>query len=147
MFMHVNKTLKLESNPYYYRIRQGSAMHGGKKHPWMGSMLNLARKYHTLLISDQARALSSDLKSEMRQRESMCVAALLFDAARDNSLDRVELLKMLKKEGLYPYKPLFFTLRYSTSLKHTLIEYSKFLFPCRIYYLAFSRIMGVVNNG
>ena len=140
-YMKAEKTLKLDSKPYYYRVRIGSTMHTKRANEHGGisiDLLTMAYKYQALLDSGE----TPNLNSEIKQRKAMCVAAVLFDAARCKSVNKRELLENLEKEGLYPYKPLFFTLKYNLNLKHTLIEYTKFLFPCRAYYLLFSWIIG-----
>lgn len=135
LFINDNEILISESPIYYYRQRRGSAMNSSnmtEKH--MKDMLTWAKKYKKIL---NTVPLSDNLRSETEARCSMATAAYLFDTIRSKNKAN---LKELKKDGLYPYKLLWFTVKPNRRIfgggtaNQYIAECLKLLFPFEWYY-------------
>ena len=136
----------IQGSPYYYRQRATSAMKTKKnsaKKLYVSSMITLSEIYKSYLNDDK---LSDEIKKDTQSRVGMAVAGAMFATAMDKTMDKDEFLNTLKEKGLYPYKPLYFTLKWNTGFKHMVIEYMKFLFPFEWYYRLFCKLIKLIKR-
>ena len=106
--------LETKAEIYYYRQRQGSAMHGKtreKQIRHMEDMHRLAFIYNNEYERCQKEELPKSVLREIKRRVRLCTQTILFDGVRlyDKS-ELSELLLKLKNDGLYPYKWLWWHL-------------------------------------
>lgn len=101
--------LETKSEVYYYRQRQGSAMHTKseeKKRRHQNDMWALAKIYDEEHERCQREGLPKEVLKNIKQRKILCVQSVIFDLIKlsKDKQEVKETLAKLKHEGLYPYK-------------------------------------------
>ncbi len=148
LYADASKILKIDGVLYYYRQRAGSAMHTKNtksvdaSRKYIQSMKFLAIGYKEALDSG---SVPKSIRKEAQCRVKLAVAATMFFAAEDKQYDNNELIVELKSLGLYPYKLNWGSLKPAVSLKHTILEWVRFLFPFELYYKLFSYIVRKIH--
>ncbi len=138
-FFGEKEWIKTENKIYFYRMREGSAMRTKNKQSLavhMESMLILAEEYKKM-----QQVVDRKIFNEITKRTAMSVSNVLFDAMRMENVQSKVLLNKLQNDGLYPYPLLWFTLKHVKNNRNgTIINYFKFLFPFKWYYLMMCKI-------
>lgn len=132
--------LKTSGIFYYYRQRQGSAMHSNRLAEHITSMTKLSFAYDNLL----KRESEERKKRIIRNKRDLSVKALLFSVMRRGDVDYAKrILDELKKAGFYPYPLKRELLVGNQSGKQWIINLISFFFPCEMYYRICVRIFAL----
>ncbi len=137
-----SKTLNIDAAPYYYRYREGSAVHRRDYIGYTHSLVTMAKAYRRMR---QREDLTDALKAEIEKKQRIATAGALFSAAKCK-INHGEFLKELKTAGLYPYKLLWFSLKPNRGLVNMMVTYMEFLFPFAWYYRLFAFIFSRIYN-
>lgn len=146
LFEHSNKLLLVDGVMYYYRIREGSALHTrtfDELNKRTFSHVNMAIAYREIL-NEKAEGENIDI-NDLKRRISMAVSAAMFSASGNKGYDINRLLSKLKELGLYPYKLDWKSLRPAYNWKATIIDWCRFLFPFESYYKLFTYIIRKIH--
>jgi len=108
--------ISTEENVYFYRQRQGSAMHSGLKEKQvkhMNNMISLAKVYESELVRCKEDKLPKKTIKNIVKRKNLCVQSAILDLIRlENDREKVkETLNKWKDFGLYPYRTMWWYLR------------------------------------
>ena len=101
--------LETKSEIYYYRQRQGSAMHSKseeKKRRHQRDMWALAKIYGEEYKRCQSEDLPQSVLKNIKQRQVLCAQSVILDLIKlsKDKQEVKETLAKLKQDGLYPYK-------------------------------------------
>ncbi|MDD6564098.1 MAG: glycosyltransferase [Clostridiales bacterium] len=89
---------------------------------------------------------NSYLKEHTICRYCLSMQAYLWDLSMNANYSEIKKeIKNLKERGLYPYPIKFFS-RKTKSTKRMLINYLTFLYPIKIYYLLWCRMIGILRK-
>ncbi len=107
--------ISTSENVYFYRQRQGSAMHSGLKEKQvkhMNNMISLAKVYESELVRCKEDKLPKKTIKNIVKRKNLCVQSAILDLIRlENDREKVkETLKQWKDFGLYPYRTMWWYL-------------------------------------
>lgn len=131
------KQITVSPKVYYYRQRSNSAMHIKSKETiqkQIDDMMKLALYYKEFLNDEQY----VNLKRNVEDRIGLCVGSILTSLIKNDfsKSDIKSTVNTLKKDKLYPYKPLWFLLKPRIQIKvYFLNLFSFFLFSEHIFRL------------
>ena len=135
--------MKTDAILYFYRQRDGSAMHSGNIKKHMQSMFLLAEKYNSLATKEQDVAWGKIIQN----KRHFAVKALCFDLVQQGDMGVAEeKLNLLKQKKFYPYPFLTGCLKGNLTKKQMLINYLSFLFPIECYLKLCIFICGKVGS-
>ena len=146
LFARPSKLLLIDGVMYYYRIREGSALHTKtfeELSKRIRSHINMAIAYREIL-NEKSVGENIDIK-DLKRRISMAVSAAMFSASGNKGYDIRVLLSELKGLGLYPYKLDWKSLKPAYNWKATVINWCRFLFPFEPYYKLFTYIIRKIH--
>ena len=133
----VNKQISIYPEVYYYRQRSSSAMHmtsKEKKQRHIDDLLKLSLYYQEFQKDEKYICV----KKNVQDRIGLCVQSILISLLK-NEFSKTEILNMvniLKREKLYPYKPLWFLLKPCVRIKiYCLNLFAFFLFSEHVFRL------------
>lgn len=138
--LYCNSTIVVDEIIYLYRQRPGSAMNSKcieSKIKHLQSIKILIKEYKQQLKSIN---LPNSINERIKLKISHATQGVLFDLLYMDKKTVYETIKELKELDVYPYKLRFENLKVNKNIKHNIINYSTFLFPCEIYFKLFYRI-------
>lgn len=143
-----HKNIFTKNYIYNYRKRSTSAMNNKssdyiKKH--INDMIKLAEIYESELKKDY----NKKTKHNLIARKGLCIQEVLIDIILNN-LEEVfitEILTRIEKNGLYPYKSLYFKLKYNGNIKNTLFSYTCFLLNKKWYLNLILSLKKIIRSG
>ncbi len=143
--------LETKSEVYYYRQRQGSAMHSGneeKKRRHQRDLWALAKIYGEEYLRCQKEELPKSVLKEVQRRKRLCVQSVLWDAVLlcDSKQEIKELIAKLKSEGLYPYKWLWWHLTSRKIQCNFFVRLAVLPFPIKPYVYLLSWVIKKVKK-
>lgn len=123
--------VKTDAVCYYYRQREGSAMHSNRTSAHIESMEKLAIAYDELLKKEKRQYEISIIKN----KRDFAVKAMLFSIMQTGNItiakEKVELLEAL---SFYPYPLKKELLVGNETWKQLIINIISFFFPIKVYY-------------
>lgn len=129
--------LRLSNVVYYYRMREGSAMHmKDRKIAYeyhLDSMLALLNTYKDAVLRYGGTITPVECK-HLHQRIYWSTQNVLFDALFVNKEKRDCIIKYLVDNNFYPYPILWNRISIRYGLKNFLINVFSLFFPIKIYY-------------
>ena len=125
-----NNNIYTENIIYNYRQREGSAMNSKsveKSRVYISSMIKLSQIYEYKYNHGQYRRF---FKENLIVRKNMCIQGVLLELLTSplDMMSKKHIFSELKKLNLFPYKPIYFNLKYKGNLKNTIISYISFFF-------------------
>ena len=118
---------------YYYRNRQGSAMHQSAPEIHFNDMHIMALEYKKAMNT----TTNKEVLKNLRMRIDSLVTTLLYDNLKARKYEPKKICELLKQEGLYPCSIPFWTMR-NRSLKINLLALFKCLLLFKpIHYLSY----------
>lgn len=138
--MRASICLKTKSVYYYYRQRQGSAMHSNNYMSHIDSMMKLSFAYDEIQKSET----DARKKAIAHNKRDLSVKALLFSIMQYGNISCAkETLAELKKVGFYPYPLKRELLWGNQTLKQWIINLISIFFPFEIYYMFCVRVFAM----
>ena len=137
--------LETKSEVYYYRQRQGSAMHNKseeKKRRHQQDMWALAKIYGEEYKRCEREELPKEVLYNVKQRQILCCQSVIFDLIKLSKDKREvkETLAKLKQDGLYPYKITWWQLREKSLVGGLKNKLFFLLFPFKWYVKLMAKI-------
>lgn len=123
---------------YYYRMRQGSAMHNLNRDKHFADMHTMALEYAK--IADRCRA-APPLFEILQKRIGAAVSAMLYDNLKSRAYTPEALFQMLKDEGLYPFHTQWWAVKEAKSFKLRLVNLWKYTFHNKILYRLYFAVL------
>ena len=128
---------------YYYRQREGSAMHSNKIDLHIESMKKLAITYNDL----SKLKGNNSVKNILINKRDCAVKALLFSIMMSGNISLAKSeLKDLKEMNFYPYPLQKSSLKGNKSYKQLIINYISFLFPNEFYFIMCVKLFSLKNK-
>lgn len=124
--------LKTSAVFYFYRQRQGSAMHSNNHLAHIDSMKKLSFAYDDFLRHE----IDERKKRIIHNKRDFAVKALLFSVMKSGDISYAKrILSELKAVGFYPYPLKRELLQGNETIKQWIINLISFFFPCELYYM------------
>lgn len=138
--INYRKHVGLETNSeiYYYRQRQGSAMHSKseeKKLKHQKNLWALGNIYKREYVRCKAENLPKKVLREIKRRIRLCAQSVILDAIFicKSKKELKQILTDLKKDGLYPYRFLWWHLTSRIIQCNFFVRVAVLLFPIKPY--------------
>lgn len=130
--------LETKSEIYYYRQRQGSAMHTKseeKKRRHQKDLWTLAKIYCEEYERCKKESLPKSVLKEVNRRIRLCTQSVILDAIYvcKSKQEIKDVLQKLKEDGLYPYRILWWHLVSRKIQCNFFARFIVVLFPIKIY--------------
>ncbi|MBR2336567.1 MAG: glycosyltransferase family 2 protein [Clostridia bacterium] len=138
--------LETKAEIYYYRQRQGSAMHNkseDKKRRHQQNLWTLAKIYEKEYVRCKKEELPKSVLREVQRRKRLCCQSIIWDGVTlcKSKQEMKELLAKLKADGLYPYRFLWWHLTSRVIQCNFLVRLAVLPFPIKPYVYLLSWIM------
>ena len=142
--LYANKTVCTQGIRYYIRSNPNSVTRTRNN-----SKIRKSIKSFMIMGEIYSNYLSSSLFSTKKHKEIQlrlgltCQSILFWAAVALDKNERNSIIKDLESRGWYPYPILWFNITPKISIKRTLMDWSMLLFPCKWYYILYSKLVNL----
>lgn len=143
------RAMKMTSNIYHYRLREGSAMHtksidNHKKR--CESMFCMAEAYKFQYEKCKKQNVNSLLLNNVLTRQHLAVRNVLFSAMMVNFEYANKMKISLKQKGMYPFPIIWWSIKPCPTIKQTLMSWFSLFFGFSSYYYMCSKLISRLKN-